>query len=46
MILLGIYLVANYSALGMGLAMVWAAAVTALIAGALMIVQAFRQRSA
>ena len=46
LILLGIYLVANYSAPGMGLAMIWAAAITALIGGVIMIVQAFRQRSA
>jgi hypothetical protein len=30
----------------MGLAMIWAAAITGLIGGILMIVQAFRQRSA
>jgi uncharacterized membrane protein HdeD (DUF308 family) len=46
LILLGIYLVVNWAALGMGLAMLWAAAITALIGGVLMIVQAFRQRSA
>jgi uncharacterized membrane protein HdeD (DUF308 family) len=46
LILLGIYLVANYTAPGMGLAMLWAAAITALIGGVILIVQAFRQRSA
>lgn len=46
LILLGIYLVANYTAPGMGLAMVWAVAVTAVIGGVLLIFQAFRQRSA
>jgi len=46
MLLLGIYLVANWSMPGMGLAMIWAAAVTALIGGVILVVQAFRQRSA
>ena len=45
-ILFGIYLVANWSAPGMGLAMLWAAAITGLIGGVIMIFQAFRQRSA
>lgn len=45
-ILLGLYLVANWSAPGMGLAMLWAAAITALIGGVIMIFLAFRQRSA
>lgn len=45
-ILLGLYLVANWSAPGMGLAMLWAAAFTALIGGVIMIFLAFRQRSA
>jgi uncharacterized membrane protein HdeD (DUF308 family) len=44
--LLGIYLVVNYTAPGMGLAMLWAAAVTAVIGGVIVIFQAFRQRSA
>jgi uncharacterized membrane protein HdeD (DUF308 family) len=46
LILLGIYLVANWSALGMGLATIWAASITAVIGGIALIVQAFRQRSA
>ena len=46
LILLGIYLVVNWTAPGMGLAMLWAAAVTAVIGGIILIVQAFRQRSA
>lgn len=45
LILLGIYLVANWTAPGMGLATIWAAAITALIGGIVLIVQAFRQRS-
>jgi uncharacterized membrane protein HdeD (DUF308 family) len=45
-IIFGIALIANYSAPGMGLAMVWAVAVTGVIGGILMIIQAFRQRSA
>jgi hypothetical protein len=44
LILLGIYLVLNWSALGMGLAMIWAAAITAVIGGAIMIFQAIRQK--
>jgi uncharacterized membrane protein HdeD (DUF308 family) len=46
LILLGIYLAVNWTAPGMGLAMLWAAAITALIGGVILIVQAFRQRSA
>jgi uncharacterized membrane protein HdeD (DUF308 family) len=46
LLLLGIYLVANWTMPGMGLAMLWAAAITALIGGVILIVQAFRQRSA
>jgi uncharacterized membrane protein HdeD (DUF308 family) len=46
MILFGIYLVANWAAPGMGLAMIWAVAITGLIGGILMIFQAFRQRAA
>ncbi len=45
-LILGIYLVANWSVLGMGLAFLWAAAFTAIIGGIFMIVVAFRQRSA
>jgi uncharacterized membrane protein HdeD (DUF308 family) len=44
-ILLGIYLMANYTAPGMGLAMIWAAAITGLVGGVIMIFQAFRQKS-
>jgi len=46
MLLLGIWLVANWTAPGMGLAFLWAAAFTALIGGLFLIVVAFRQRSA
>lgn len=45
-LLLGIWLVANWTAPGMGLAFLWAAAFTALIGGIILIIQAFRQRSA
>lgn len=45
-ILLGLYLVVNWSAPGMGLAILWAVAITALIGGVIMIFLAFRQRSA
>ena len=45
-IIFGIILMVNWSVPGMGLAMIWAAAVFALFGGIIMIVQAFRQRSA
>ncbi len=45
-IIFGIALMANYSIAGMGLAFVWMVAIAALIGGILLIVQAFRQRSA
>jgi len=45
-IIFGGILVANYTAIGAGLSMIWAAAVVAFIGGIVMIVQAFRQRSA
>jgi uncharacterized membrane protein HdeD (DUF308 family) len=45
-IIFGIILMVNYTAPGMGLAMVWTAAVFGLIGGILMIVQAFRMRKA
>ena len=45
-IIFGIALMANYYKLGMGLAMVWSAAVFGVIGGILMIFQAFRQKSA
>jgi uncharacterized membrane protein HdeD (DUF308 family) len=45
-IVLGLILMGNYTNLGTGLAMVWAAAIWALIGGVVLIVQAFRQRSA
>lgn len=45
-IIFGIALVINYSAPGMGLAMLWTAAVAGVIGGIILIVQAFRQRSA
>jgi uncharacterized membrane protein HdeD (DUF308 family) len=45
-IIFGIALTVNYSAPGMGLAFLWVAAVSAVIGGIAMIVQAFRQRKA
>ena len=45
-IIFGIILMANYTALGAGLSMLWAAAVMGLIGGVVLIVQAFRQRKA
>jgi uncharacterized membrane protein HdeD (DUF308 family) len=45
-IVLGVVLIANYSAPGMGLSMLWAGAVLAVIGGIVLIFQAFRQRSA
>ena len=45
-IIFGIALMANYTAPGMGLAMLWTAAVFAFFGGIYMIFQAFRQRSA
>ncbi len=45
-IIFGIILMLNYTALGMGLTMLWVAAIWGLIGGVVMIVQAFRQRSA
>jgi len=44
-IVFGIALMANYYVLGMGLAMLWTAAVFAFFGGIVMIVQAFRQRA-
>jgi uncharacterized membrane protein HdeD (DUF308 family) len=45
-IIFGIALTVNYADPGMGLAMLWTAAVLGVIGGIAMIVQAFRQRSA
>jgi uncharacterized membrane protein HdeD (DUF308 family) len=45
-IIFGIALTVNYADPGMGLAMLWTAAVFGVIGGIAMIVQAFRQRSA
>ncbi|MCA9874742.1 MAG: DUF308 domain-containing protein [Ardenticatenaceae bacterium] len=45
-IVFGGFLIANYTAPGAGLTFIWAAAIWGLIGGAIMIVQAFRQRSA
>ena len=45
-IIFGFILIADYGSLGSGLAMLWAAAVVGLIGGFLMIIQAFRTRSA
>ena len=43
MLLLGIYLTANWSMLGMGLAFLWAAAMTAIIGGIALIFIAFKE---
>jgi len=45
-IIFGLSLMINYAAFGMGLAMLWTAAVFGVIGGIVLIVQAFRQRSA
>jgi uncharacterized membrane protein HdeD (DUF308 family) len=45
-IIFGIALMANYTAPGMGLAMLWTAAVFAFVGGFFMIFRAFQQRSA
>jgi uncharacterized membrane protein HdeD (DUF308 family) len=45
-IVFGIALMVNYYVLGMGLAMIWSAAVFGVIGGIAMIFQAFRQKSA
>lgn len=44
-IIFGIILMVNWSVPGMGLAMIWAAAVFGVIGGIVMIIQAFRKRS-
>jgi uncharacterized membrane protein HdeD (DUF308 family) len=45
-IILGLILVGNYTVPGVGLAMIWAAAIWGVIGGIVMIFQAFRQRKA
>jgi uncharacterized membrane protein HdeD (DUF308 family) len=45
-IIFGIILMGEYTHLGSGLAMIWAAAIWGLIGGVIMIIQAFRQRKA
>ena len=45
-IIFGAILIGNYSAPGMGLTLVWLAAVTGVVGGIIMIVQSFRTRSA
>ena len=45
-IIFGLILIGNYTMPGMGLTMIWVAAIWGVIGGILMIVQAFRQRSA
>jgi uncharacterized membrane protein HdeD (DUF308 family) len=45
-IIFGLALMANYAVPGMGLGMIWTAAVFALVGGGIMIFQAFKQRSA
>jgi uncharacterized membrane protein HdeD (DUF308 family) len=44
-IMFGLALMANYAVPGMGLAMLWTAAVFALVGGGVMIFRAFKQRS-
>jgi uncharacterized membrane protein HdeD (DUF308 family) len=45
-IIFGIILIVNYTAPGMGLTMIWTAAIFGVIGGVIMIFQAFRARSA
>jgi uncharacterized membrane protein HdeD (DUF308 family) len=45
-IIFGFILIGDYGKLGSGLAMIWVAAIWALIGGIAMIIQAFRQRKA
>jgi uncharacterized membrane protein HdeD (DUF308 family) len=45
-ILFGVALMINYTVPGMGLAMLWAVAVLGVVGGIVLIIQAFRQRSA
>jgi uncharacterized membrane protein HdeD (DUF308 family) len=46
MILLGLILIVNFGAPGMGIAMIWAAAIFGIIGGAVTVFQAFRDRTA
>jgi uncharacterized membrane protein HdeD (DUF308 family) len=45
-ILFGVALMINYTVPGMGLAMLWVVAVLGVVGGIVLIIQAFRQRSA
>jgi uncharacterized membrane protein HdeD (DUF308 family) len=45
-IVFGFILIANYSVPGMGLTMIWVAAIWGLIGGVVLVIQAFRQRKA
>jgi uncharacterized membrane protein HdeD (DUF308 family) len=45
-IVFGIILMGEYTKVGSGLAMIWAAAIWGLIGGIILIIQAFRQRKA
>jgi uncharacterized membrane protein HdeD (DUF308 family) len=45
-IIFGLILMASYTIPGAGLTMIWAAAIWGLIGGVVMVIQAFRQRSA
>jgi uncharacterized membrane protein HdeD (DUF308 family) len=45
-IIFGGILMANYATIGMGLTLLWLAAVSGLVIGVAMIIMAFRQRSA
>ena len=42
----GIVLMLNYADAGMGLAMIWTAAVAGVIGGVVLVVRAFQERSA
>jgi hypothetical protein len=46
MLIFGIILIANFGVPGMGVSLIWAAAVLGIIGGAIMVFQAFRDRSA
>jgi uncharacterized membrane protein HdeD (DUF308 family) len=46
MLIFGIILIANFGVPGMGVSLIWAAAVFGIVGGAVMVFQAFRDRSA
>jgi uncharacterized membrane protein HdeD (DUF308 family) len=45
-IILGVILLGDYGRIGSGLSMIWAASIAALVGGFIMVIQAFRSRSA